>query len=228
MSDAHPRNADGPFYVEHKCCTGCGIPFQYAPEAFEWADGESHCFVACQPRNPGAVDRMLQALWASEFACIRYRGDDEAILRRLVEMEAGGQSDEPVPALGPVERDIALFRSSRPDDTARNIAERFGAYLRRSSEWPRYSVRKRRPWRPATVVFSWTEGVLRPARYHRVRFSALPEPGRFKLRLQAGSALRGAALALHEWLRDEERAEDIGWIAAKHERTGAGRLHLPF
>lgn len=228
MSRAHRCNAPGPFYVEDGCCLACGVPFLYAPEAFEWQEGESHCFVARQPEDPEAVDRMVQALWGSEVECIRYRGDDPAILRRLAEMDAGDRSDVPVPALKPVRRHLASFRSPNSDDTAELIAERFRLHLLQAREWPPYTVRRRRPWRPATVVFSWMTGWSRLGRYHRVRFKESPSGG-FRLRIRSGypPALEAVALLVHEWLRDDELAREIVWSSAE-DPTGASRLHLPF
>src|SRR5688500_2767990 len=90
VAKPHPENVPGPFYVEDGRCITCGVPAEIAPDMFDWAKGDSHCFVSRQPCNPKQLDRMLHAMWAGEVDCIRYRGTDPAIARRIAEF---GQED---------------------------------------------------------------------------------------------------------------------------------------
>src|SRR5688572_13797735 len=96
VAEPHPRNVPGPFYVENGCCLSCGVPFKIATDMFEWEDGDSHCFVSRQPCDPEQVDRMLHAMWSSEVECIRYRGADPAIARRIAEFGNKDSCDFPV------------------------------------------------------------------------------------------------------------------------------------
>ena len=90
----HPENASGDFYVVDGCCTRCGVPEVEAPDIFALATSDpSHCVIAKQPRTPAEVDRTLNAIQAAELGCIRYRGRNRAIIRKLEQMGEGGQYD---------------------------------------------------------------------------------------------------------------------------------------
>src|SRR5438045_3453432 len=87
MSDArpiHPKNTAGPFYVLNGCCTACGVPTSLAPELFDF-DSADHCYVKQQPCSDTEMEKALRVLRAQELDCVRYRGKDQAILRRLAE-----------------------------------------------------------------------------------------------------------------------------------------------
>src|SRR5688572_8197390 len=85
VAEPHPQNVPGPFYVENGCCLSCGMPSEIAPDMFEWEEGDTHCFVSRQPCDPKQLDRMMHAMWSSETMCIRYRGTDPVISRRIAE-----------------------------------------------------------------------------------------------------------------------------------------------
>ena len=92
----HPANAPGDFYVEDGCCVFCGIPEQKAPDIFGWAGpSPSHCVVVRQPRTPAELSRTFNAMRHSDLDCIRYRGTDPAIRRRLLKMGLFNQCDLP-------------------------------------------------------------------------------------------------------------------------------------
>lgn len=81
----HPKNAPGDFYVEDGCCTLCGIPESKAPNLFSSQAEESvHCYVSRQPQFASELNQMLDVMWSQEFTCIRYRGLDREIHRRLI------------------------------------------------------------------------------------------------------------------------------------------------
>lgn len=87
----HPRNAPGAFYVVDECCTRCGVPETAAPDLFAYDD--EHCWVRRQPASGEELARMLEAIAIAELGCIRYRGKDVVIRRRLEAMGEGGQID---------------------------------------------------------------------------------------------------------------------------------------
>jgi hypothetical protein len=100
----HPANRSGDFYVVDQCCITCGIPLQRAPEVFAWVtDGRGRsCIVARQPSTPSAIANTLRAIHDGEADCIRYRGSDPDIIRRLIELGEGAQADRaPFPEAGP-------------------------------------------------------------------------------------------------------------------------------
>lgn len=93
MPEPHPENVAGDFYVEFGCCTSCDVPLIEAPSLFTYsqdADGFMHCYVSKQPGDEHELDNMLQAIRCAELKCIRYRGEDPRVLRRLTDM---GESD---------------------------------------------------------------------------------------------------------------------------------------
>ncbi len=90
--ESHPFNAPGDYYVEDGCCEMCEVPFSYAPELFGAClgpGGDAHCFVKRQPKSGAEEDRMILAILHAEDGCIRYRGRDREVQRRLVEAGEG-------------------------------------------------------------------------------------------------------------------------------------------
>ena len=217
MAEAHPLNVPGPFYVENGCCIACGVPETIAPEIFDWAPDESHCFVACQPRTQREVDRTLEAIWSSEVDCIRYRGRDPRILRRIAEFGSGDCCDEPVGKVPLVIRDLVSFRSARPDDSPEALAERLRAHVRaKNSEWLHYEVRPPRFWNRHAAIFSWKFTGLRRQTY-KVVFSRSMAKDRFSAQVRCGlfGIGWGTARLVHDWLTDSESAEAIEWRASR-------------
>lgn len=104
----HPDNVDGPFYVVDGCCTSCGVP-ETAPDTFGFAS-DGHCFVRRQPVNEDELHRMLRVVRTQELGCIRYRGNDSAVLRRLAEADEATQCDVRLdPTVVPVLRRFVFF-----------------------------------------------------------------------------------------------------------------------
>jgi hypothetical protein len=88
----HPANVPGDFYVEDGCCTLCEVPFSEAPELFAYwpnADAPQHCYVKRQPENPDELETMVSVIRCAELQCIHYRGNDQSLQLRLVEMGEG-------------------------------------------------------------------------------------------------------------------------------------------
>jgi hypothetical protein len=76
-------NVIGPFYVEDQCCTACGIPEHIAPELFAEDPRSVHCFVRKQPGTAEEIDKVVEVMHSQDLDCVRYGGDDPAMLRRL-------------------------------------------------------------------------------------------------------------------------------------------------
>jgi len=231
MAKAHPSNAPGPFYVEEGCCISCGVPHDVAPEIFAWAEGERHCFVARQPRDGDEIDRTLRALWSAETDCIRYRGSDPALVKRIAELGGGAQLDTDPGDVGERFRDLVTFRSAIEQDSAGDLADRFRAQLGAHAGPCPYHLRPRRAWRPTRVVFSWTVGVSRWPQYHSVTFAARSErKGRFEARLSSAwaPARRGLAIIVQDWLKSSEAAQDVRWFSLDELYSGAPGFHAPF
>lgn len=89
MPEAHPENVPGDFYVEMGCCTLCDVPMVEAPSLFTYIIEENqpyHCYVSKQPSSDGELNAMLAVICCSETECIRYRGKDASLIRRIEEM----------------------------------------------------------------------------------------------------------------------------------------------
>jgi ferredoxin len=96
MPDAYPKNALGPFYIENGCCIACGVPVDIAPDLFRWDEEieyPGHCFVARQPANGDEVDLMLKVMKHVDIDCLRYRGNDDELRRRIVREGHADQCD---------------------------------------------------------------------------------------------------------------------------------------
>lgn len=108
----HPSNVPGPFYVVDGCCTTCGVP-EIASRNFQFgADG--HCYVWKQP-DQSELDDVLRVVRTQELGCIRYRGSDLVVLRRLAEAGESAQCDAPAGReFTPVLRNFVSFFSSVP------------------------------------------------------------------------------------------------------------------
>ena len=92
----HPLNVPGDFYVEDGCCVSCLVPFEAAPEVLKYDEAAAHCFVARQPASPEEKQQMVIAITLSEVRCIRYRGQDPAVLAQLIQQGEQDQCDSPV------------------------------------------------------------------------------------------------------------------------------------
>ena len=168
MTDArpsHPKNAAGPFYVLDSCCTACGVPTSLAPELFDF-DSVDHCYVKRQPTSDMEMEKALRVLRAQELDCVRYRGKDQAILRRLAEAGEAHQCDHALPGVGVVLRNVVTFVPSNPHDVtleASRMLDEFSDYLK--NRYPHLEVRtkplksangrRRSPW-PGSKTISIT------------------------------------------------------------------------
>src|SRR5258708_4237851 len=93
----HPKNVPGPFYVVNGCCMTCMIPHVVAPTLMDFDTVEGHCFFSRQPENEEEVYQAIQAVAFSEVQCLRYRGNDPEVLRRLAEIDSSDACDQPPP-----------------------------------------------------------------------------------------------------------------------------------
>lgn len=78
-------NADGDFYVVKDMCIFCMMPEDQAPELMGFDEEVSHCYFKRQPGNPEELEHAIAAVSSSEVQGLRYAGNDEYVLRRLIE-----------------------------------------------------------------------------------------------------------------------------------------------
>jgi hypothetical protein len=190
----------GDFYVEPDCCLLCGVPEAIAPDIFQ--TGEDHCSVIRQPCSPSEIDRTIRAMWSSEVDCVRYRGQDAAMLERLARAGMAGQADHRNIS-GSSARDQVSFemrKGASPTD-ASQLAKAFRKDMRIEGRKVLPALLGRR-----SVWVSWYQN-----RFHLVRFADAGQ-GRFVARLQWTMAIQGLAWLVDDWLR-AQLVENIRWEA---------------
>ncbi|NVJ04828.1 ferredoxin [Myxococcus sp. AM001] len=213
----HPKNVAGDFYVVDQCCTACGVPTHHAPETFAFENDQpgASCYVHRQPTSPEEVDRALMVVRCQEFGCIRYRGTNPVILRRLTEADSGDQCDAPLPAgLRPVLRNhVAVEAKSRDARSWESdiVLKRFCQWLtdqRRHQTTPII-----RSGSGASFSFSWTE-----KNFHPVMASPLGDgPGRWLLQHSGNLA---ASETIDEWLKGEDELGAVRWYSQEEWTRG--------
>ncbi len=227
----HPKNADGPFYVEDGCCITCGVMHDEAPGLLAWDEqhnrfweGEvsSHCYVARQPSTPAEVTRMLSAMDVTDVDCLRYRGADLAILTWLGENDHADLCDAPVPpGVGPLVRSHATFYASPSYSDAAALADAFEAHLREEGSRPREPYLIKRPpavMARATVRFAW-----RARDFHEITFAADTAGSWLVRHDKAGAVGRSVSRMLNGWLSADPRFRDVRWLTEAEYRAGVLR-----
>jgi hypothetical protein len=216
----HPDNAPGAFYVEDGCCTACGVTVDVAPDVFSWVEGPEHtyCVVAHQPRTADALDRTLVAMWSGELDCVRYRGSDPDILRRIAEMDMASLCDHPPPAnVRPLWRShVSFCDSAGALGLANSFVEHFGQGRHRA-----YPSKVRGNEVSAMAEVSWFEKA-----YHAVMFEVLEDGRRLAIAVPSDSrAGIGLSRTIEVWLHDRRSASEIRWYSA--EQWAEGGSHQP-
>ncbi len=211
MSDAgsiHPKNAVGHFYVLNGCCTACGVPASIAPELFEF-DSTDHCYVKRQPASGFELEKALQVLRAQELDCVRYRGSDAGILRRLAEAGEAEHCDHALPGVDVVLRNVVSFTVPDPKESPLDAAvllEEFSGYAK--PRFPDLQVRTKpieRRNKEASFALAWFEDHFHPITIRPVDRSSQ------MLILHRGNL--GLSELLDDWLRSTKRFEAIRWYA---------------
>ncbi len=225
----HKKNVAGPFYVVDGCCTACDVPMTEAPDLFAYDETEQgfHCFVKRQPENKTELRAMLSTIWSAEFACVRYRGSDSDILRRLAEMQLAHLCDEQTASnIEPVFRNKVTFDAASVEDhrlTAHDLVVSFQNHLR-SLDSARHSLalddRFMFKFRPiifgkgtASLSFSWFD-----ENYHMVEACELNDHGarwlmHHSVNEKPGS--RAVSRQIENWLVGDGRFCSFRWYTAE-------------
>lgn len=215
-SPPHPENAPGDFYVEEGCCITCGVPMEEAPEVFAWAnDPESnHCVVAHQPRSARSIDRTLNAMWSSEVDCIRYRGADHDIVRRIVEMGNRDLCDQDIAIdAEPLIRDHVCFSVTDASafTTAKQLAQSFLHYFTGRSDRNRGQLVRRLLPRGAqvSVRISWFNDIDHSVAFERIsdgQWHIVAKPSDPNVRM-------GLSRLVEKWMETDMRFQNIRWFS---------------
>jgi hypothetical protein len=211
----HAMNVAGPFYVEDGCCTACDVPFLEAPGLFAY-DDKNHCYVKRQPGTNQELNQMLRTAWASEVQCIRYRGKDAEIIRRLAELGGSHLCDIAPPAtIQPVFRNIVTFdaASSQAESmTPANLARAFQDYLSSHNQGPsdRFTPTVEDNL-TARFSYSWFEDNFHPIEFRSIK---LPDC-RWLIQHSSVEKLgsRSVSNQLDDWLKNDDRFCSIRWYS---------------
>jgi len=210
----HSMNVVGPFYVVDGCCTACGVPEATAPEMFAY-DSATHCFVRRQPVSSAEFERALQVIRGQELGCVRYRGTDPVILRRLAEAGESALCDFPLVGLEPVLRNVVTFvaKSGAPPSL-----DEFLEYTR--NQLPGCGIRTRNVT-GATLSLSWYEDNFR-----ELVLKVLDDRSRQWMISHNGPL--GVSEWLHQWLAGSSDVTDIRWLTEQEHRRGASGQGRPW
>jgi len=219
----HPKNAVGPFYVLNGCCTACGVPTALAPELFEF-DSNDHCYVKRQPNSDAEMEKAIHVIRAQELDCVRYRGTDGAILRRLAEAGEAHHCDHPPAGIGVVLRNVVTFLISDSHPVSPNASRLLGdfsEYLK--GRYPHLEVRTK-PIElregEASFALAWFED-----HFHPIAIRPVGESGRWLI-LHRGNL--GLSELLDDWLRSAERFIDRRWYTEDAWQRSEGWQSLPW
>lgn len=210
----HPKNVAGPFYVEYGCCTACDLPKQEAPNHFVFDDG-NHCYVCRQPQTTAETTTMIGTAWLAELQCIRYRGSDQDVLRRLAELDLRDICDvEPPTHIEPVIRNHVQFAAAgKPTITkSEQLAHEFIKHLMTQENGSCHI--KVTPIQSSinssSFEFSWFED-----RFHPILFAGvpgLPFEWHVEFPLVEDLGARGVGNIVWRWLKsDTHRFTNIRW-----------------
>ena len=81
----------GEIYIDSSCCTSCGVPWSVAPELFEERDRV--CAVRRQPNNVPELRRALKVFVTQDLGCVRYRGEDQRVVKLLTRVGCRAHCD---------------------------------------------------------------------------------------------------------------------------------------
>ncbi len=158
----HRLNVLGDFYVVADCCTACGVPRTEAPNLFGMTtEPHDHCYVKRQPQSEDELNQMLSAICCAELACIRYRGNNAAIITRLSAMGEMAVCDTTPPPGTELGLRTHVTFALRGAADLRGLAASFQAFVK-SQDGP-YS-RIAFPWRlpiATTVAYQQNGGPRR-------------------------------------------------------------------
>jgi len=84
-----PNNVPGDFYVQCDSCILCGAPEAEAPDLMEMTD--TGCYFKKQPETEEETARAINALTVSCISAVRYRGTNEEILKKIIDL--GGKEE---------------------------------------------------------------------------------------------------------------------------------------
>jgi hypothetical protein len=196
------------------------MPRSLAPDLFAY-DGGNHCYVQRQPATPEEFFRMLRATWSSEVECIRYRGNDPDVLRRMSEYGLSSYSDTAIS--GHVDEFFrthvvfALVQATISGMGADQLAKTFMDYQRRSMPGDPATENERFRFKTpvmtpqlAQISMSWSEEIFHPIEF--IRPAAADQPWLIRHSPQPKIGSQSVSMELDDWLRSDSRISGIRWF----------------
>lgn len=220
----HPRNIHGDFYVEDGCCTACDVPFYYAPNLFKYDETEMHCFVAKQPTDDDEMYQMIKATRASEVECIRYKGNEPRILRRLTEAGISSACDQQhlVRGVTSLLRNHVTFADSLASSELEIIAVFKEYILSQNAVYDRYKTTSiKTDQKGATFSFCWYKND-----YYQIWGNKIESSGDLSIYHSptVEPASRSISVMIDEWLKSDNRFTNIKWFSHKaREKSLVGK-----
>lgn len=216
----HPKNVPGASYVVDGCCTPCGVFDALAPALFAF-DVNDHCYVRLQPRNETEMEAALRVVRTQELGCVRYRGTDPVILRRLAEAGEISQCDAALPdRISPMLRNHVTFSVNNADEVALSgaqVLQDFGDYLLHRSHTARFRVTPVvEGVNQARVSISWYED-----HFHDISIRSVTDRG--SAWLIHHSFNLGVSELIDDWLKQSARFGDVRCRSNGTER-GLGKI----
>ena len=223
MSDErkpHPKNVPGPFYVENGCCLMCLGTRVQAPFLIGFDEVEGHCFVKQQPQSDEETYNAIRAVWAADVECLRYRGHDPDIQRRLVQIGRADSCDHPLPTYAiPILRNHVTFTTDFANE-AWDVAIALMDYLlSMNTEHLKNKVTQpRREGRVFKIDISWSEDKFLTMTIDRGEAAT----DRWLIHHSETWELAsvGLSLVLDDWLRDDPRFSDLRWYTSDAWEVG--------
>ena len=225
----HPKNAPGPFYIENGCCMMCMAPHVQAPTLMGFDDSDGHCFVQKQPQTDEEIYRAIRAVRSAELQCLRYRGHDPDILRRLIEIGEGEACDHPLPTASvAILRNHVTFATTVAGE-AWHVATVLKEYiLSQNSEYVRFQVTHlKHHGEVVAFAYSWFED-----HYYTINVQrGEPLTSRWLVHhspiWEVGSV--GVSLMIDDWLRSDPRFSDFRWYDSQAwDRAGDDWQERPY
>ena len=179
-----------------------------APELFEF-DSSDHCYVKRQPASDSELEKAVHVLRAQELECVRYRGTDARLLRRLGEAGEAEHCDHPLPGVGVVLRNVVTFAiqdsKALPSDAA-VLLDEFSEYVRERLRLLRVRTKPiERRAEEASFALAWFED-----QFHPITLPPIDSSSQMLI-LHHGNL--GLSELLDDWLRSTTRFAEIRWYA---------------
>lgn len=187
-----------------------------APNNFSF-EADGHCYVKRQPGSAAELEIVLRVVRTQELGCIRYRGADKEVLRRLAEAGEAEQCDLQLsPPVAALSRNCARFaiKPGVQELTSAEVLEALrAALLVALGDRARATAISVDGAGRATMAIAWFEDA-----FHRIELEPLGE-GKFHLRHLGPGVL---SELLDDELRQEPYAEVV-WSTSPSGENSASR-----